>query len=223
MESAAPDQPELLLRRLLSFNPQDLAPYTSEDFIIDAPGVEDIAARCSGVVLAQANAAEDRAIQLLVAGAPLVFIGDAALQDSALVKRLAARYPERVGIYAPARRQSVSWSFDTVSNADFKVMTPSLAEPAWEVLKADGTPTGTLLTWWLTELRQLGAVQFLVHAEVRDDTDLNILAGLVEMLGESLWVAPRSPECLPLADWINYGRCRQLALSAIDAEHLRIT
>lgn len=219
MESASPvDNPAeksaLALRRLLRFDSVMALEIGADDVVFDAEGVESVAAECAGIILERGDAA--RAATLLAAGLPCVLLGETALIDSEMVALLAQAHPGCVGIYAPVRRQAVDWSFETVSNADFKTVTPSCCEPAWEVLKADGTPTGTLAAWWLGALRDLGATQFLVHADLRDDTDLNILAGLVETLGESLWIAPRSEACLPLADCLNYGQCRQLALSAAD-------
>lgn len=201
----------LALRHLCRFDPTSALEVDADDVVFDTAGVEAIAAECGGIILAQGDAA--RAETLLAAGASCVLLGEVALVDSGVVSRLAQAYPGRIGIYAPAQRQAVSWSFETVSNADFKTVTPSVCEPAWEVLKADGTPTGTLVHWWLGALRELGATQFLVHADVRDDTDLNILAGLVETLGDSLWLAPQTETCLPFADCVNYGQCRQWVLA----------
>lgn len=219
MEAVVVDQPTLTVRRLSQFDPENSSEFTATDFVFDKPGVEELAAVCAGIVLPERAGAEARAAILLDAGAPLVLLGESALFDSELVRRLAESHPGKVGIYAPAQRQAVSWTLDTVSNADFRTMTPSVCEPAWEVIKANGAPTGTLLAWWLAAMRDLGATQFLVHANVRDDADLNILAGLVESFGEQLWIAPRDEEgCLPYDDWVDYGHCRQLVLSAAGYE-----
>ncbi|MFN6960804.1 MAG: hypothetical protein ACK4N6_01055 [Rhodocyclaceae bacterium] len=215
MEVAVVDTPALTVRRLCCFDPENRCEFDVKDYIFDAPGVEELAAGCAGIILREGAGSEARAATLLTAGAPLVFLGEGALFDGELVRRMAQSYPGRIGIYALAQRQAVSWTLDTVSNADFRTVTPSVGEPAWEVLKANGAPTGTLLGWWLAAMRERGATQFLVHVDVRDDTDLNILAGLVETFGEGLWVGPRSDEgCLPFEEWINYGHCRQLVLSA---------
>lgn len=213
MESAAVEKSALALRRLLSFDPESALEILPDDFIVDVPGVESIAASCAGIILARGEEAEARATALLAADALLVLLGEAALTDSGVVARLASAHPGKVGIYAPVGRQTVSWSFETLSNADFKTVTPSYCEPAWEVLKADGSPTGTLAGWWLNAMRTLGASHFLIAADVRDDTDLNILAGLVEDFGDSLWVGPRNDETTFLSDWVCHGQCRQLALS----------
>lgn len=202
-----------------------LCPYESgtevgeADFVIDAPGIKAVASFCAGVVLETGD--EARAVTLITSGAPVVFLGEAALLDSTLVERLVAAHGgKRIGIYAPAKRQAVSWSFETVSNADFKTVAPSFCEPAWEVLKADGTATGTLLSWWLAALRNLGATQFLVRVDIRDDIDLNLCAGLQETFGDTLWLGPLTESEPALADWIRYGQARQLVLPAeIHARH----
>ena len=95
---------------------------------------------------------------LLLAGAPCVFIGEAALRDSALVEALVAEFgSKRIGLYVPVRRMQVNWSMDAVSNADFRVMTPSVCEPCWEILRADGSRSGTHAGWWIGEMFRLGA------------------------------------------------------------------
>jgi hypothetical protein len=212
MEQDVRQKSAVVVRRLLRHAPDDAASVGPDDFIFDAPGVEAIASECAGVVIAEGD--EMRAATLLSVGAPLVLLGEAALRDSTIVGRLVAAHgAERVGIYAPVRRQAVSWSFETASNADFKTVTPSHCEPAWEVLLADGTPTGTLVAWWLTTLRDLGATRFLVRTAIHDDVDLNLCADLVERFDNALWLAPVVGDDVPLADWVRYGQARQLALA----------
>jgi len=207
--AAAPAESALAIRRWLAFEAG--AEIEPDDFVFDAPGIEAVAALCAGVILASGD--EQRAATLLAAGADCVFVGEAALIDSTAINRLVARYGgESVGIYAPLRRQTVSWSLETVSNADFKTITPSRCEPAWEVVKADGSSTGALAPWWLAAMRELGASRFLVQVDIRDDTDLNLCAGLVEDLGDALWIGPLADPAPGLADWVEYGQCRQLAL-----------
>jgi hypothetical protein len=213
MESASPEKSALATRRLLPAVALDTPnrEVDAGDLLIDAPGVESLASFSAGVVLETGD--EARAATLLASGASVVFLGEAALRDSTIIERLATAYgSDSVGIYAPARRQAVSWSFETASNADFKTVAPSVCEPAWEVLKADGAATGTLLPWWLSAMRDLGATQFLVRADIRDDTDLNICAGLVETFGDQLWLGPLKDAAPQLDDWIAYGQCRQLVL-----------
>jgi imidazole glycerol phosphate synthase subunit HisF len=201
----------MTVRRLRQFAATDAATIGADDFVFDASGVEAVADACAGIVLAQGD--EQRAATLLSIGAPLVLLGEAALRDSGIVQRLAAAFGgERIGVYAPVRRQAVSWGFESVSNADFRTVTPSHCEPAWEVLLADGAPTGTLVAWWLTALRDLGATQFLVQPAIDDDIDLNLCADLVERLDSALWLIPAVGGAVPLADWVRYGQARQLAL-----------
>lgn len=157
---------------------------------------------------------ESRAAGLLEAGVPQVLLGEAAMADAELPGRLATRFgAARVGLFVPARRMVVSWSFDTVSNADFRVVTPSLCEPGWEILRADGSATGIRVDWWLGEMNERAPGTVLVQVDMRDDTDLNLCAGLVEDLGERLWIAPAGRSALPaLADWIVYGKATRIAL-----------
>lgn len=179
-------------------------------FLFDGETSERHFARCCGVIVRGRDA--QRAEALLAAGAPLVLLGEAALYDSELIARLTQGYPGRVGIYAPTRRMPVSWTLETESNADFKTLAPSICEPNWEILREDGSPTGTLLRWWMRAMRERGASCFLVEAEVRDDADLNILAGLVEDFDETLWLTPRPGKRLPFSEWQCYGHCRRFAL-----------
>lgn len=210
MDRAVSEKSSLLIRRLAAFDPERTERITAEDFLFDAPGIETVADACAGIVVATGGA--ERAMTLLAVGAPFVFLGDAALSDSDALTRLAQAHPGRIGIHALARRMAVSWSFETASNADFKTVAPSLCEPSWEILKSDGAPTGVLAGWWLKAMQDLGAMGMLVRAEVCDDTDLNILAGLSEEFGDLLWVAPLNGMHLPLADWVVYGHGRRLAL-----------
>mgnify|MGYP005844902551 CR=1 FL=1 len=156
---------------------------------------------------------EARAVALLEAGAARVFVGDAALADAGVVARLAGRFGEaRVGVYVPARRMEVSWSFETVSNADFKVVTPSVCEPCWEILRADGSASGTRVHWWLGEMIKRGASAALLRVDLRDDADLNLCAGLVEELGERLWLGPLAHSEPALGDWVAYGKLARIVL-----------
>jgi hypothetical protein len=209
-EAPAAQKSTLAIRRCVVF--EGGTGIEADDLVFDEPGVEAVAALCAGIVLA--NGDEQRAATLLTAGADCVYVGEAALKDSTVIDRLVTKHgAERIGVYAPLRRQSISWSFETVSNADFKTVTPSHCEPAWEVLRADGTGTGTLASWWLAALREQGASHFLVQVDIRDDTDLNRCAGLVEQFGDTLWIGPLADPQPHLADWVDYGQCRQIVLS----------
>lgn len=162
-----------------------------------------------------AGESEDMAATLLNAGAKKVFLGEAALFDSAVVTRLVHRFgSERIGLHVPVQRQSVSWSFETESNEDFNVVTPSLCEPVWEVLKANGESSGVRAATWMDAMLQHGIGTVLLRADIRDDADLNLCAGLVETVGDKLWVAPLNDPAPPLADWVAFGQVRQLALPA---------
>ena len=208
--ASVPPSPCTAIRSLWRFADADATRIGSDDLVFDAPGVEAVADACAGIVVVDGD--EQRATTLLNIGAPVVFLGEAALRDSGIVQRLAAAFgSERIGVHAPAQRQSVSWGFETVSNADFRTVTPSHCEPAWEVLLADGSATGTLVAWWLGAMRDLGASQFLVRVAIDDDADLNLCADLVERYGDALWLQP-APGTVPLSDWIRYGQARQFAL-----------
>jgi hypothetical protein len=209
-EAPAAQESALAVRRWIAF--EDGAQVDADDLAFDGPGIEAVAALCAGVVLATGD--EQHVATLIAAGADRVFVGDAALLDSSVVDRLVTKHgADRIGIYAPLRRQTVSWSFETVSNADFKTVTPSHCEPAWEVIRADGTSTGSLAMWWLKAMRGLGAARFLVRVDIHDDTDLNLCAGLVEEFGDALWIGPLTEPAPHLADWVEHGQCRQLILS----------
>ncbi|MCC4115720.1 hypothetical protein LLG90_10205 [Aromatoleum toluclasticum] len=181
-------------------------------FAFDGERDEPAPAGVAGVVLRRAG--EVRAEALLAAGAATVFIGEAALRDSAMVERLAAKFGAgRIGLYVPARRMEIGWSFDTTSNADFRVVTPSQCEPCWEILRADGSRCGVRMHWWLGEMMKRGAAAALVQVDIRDDTDLNLCAGLVEDFGERIWLGPLDDRDPAFGDWTTYGRIERIALA----------
>jgi len=156
---------------------------------------------------------EATAATLLNAGAKKVFLGEVALFDSSVVTRLVQAFGSaRIGLHVPVQRQSVNWSFETESNADFNVVTPSLCEPVWEVLKANGEPSGVRAANWISAMLQHGVGTVLLRSDMGDDTDLNLCAGLVEAVGDKLWVAPLTDAVPAMADWINFGQVTQLAL-----------
>lgn len=151
--------------------------------------------------------------RLLGAGAKKVFLGEAALFDSSMISRLVKTFGSaRIGLQVAVQRQPVSWTFETQSNEDFNVVTPSLCEPVWEVLKADGKSSGVRAHSWIQTMVGHGVSTVLIRSDICDDTDLNLCAGMVESLGDKLWVAPLSDGAPPLADWIEFGQVRQLAL-----------
>ena len=150
---------------------------------------------------------------ILDAGTQDVFIGEDALLDGALVEKLVTEYGSgRIGLHVPVRRMQVSWSMDIDSNADFRVMTPSVCEPCWEILRADGTRSGTHAAWWIGEMFRLGATDALIQADIEDDVDLNILAGLTERWGDRLWLAPLNETNPDLESWVNLGGAARLAV-----------
>lgn len=186
-------------------------PAAEEQFVYDNPAVDACAGQCAAVILSAGD--ETRAEVLLAAGARQVLIGEAALLDSGIIERLVAKFgKERIGLAVPVRNLAVNWAFETVSNADFKVVTPSICEPTWEVLRADGSGTATHAEWWIGQMVERGAHAVLLLADIDSDSDLNLCASLVEKLDAQLWVAPRTMGAPPLADWIAFGLVRQLAL-----------
>lgn len=167
--------------------------------------------RLAGVVLAKGS--ETRAVTLLEQGANRVYVGDAALLDGGVITRLSQRFGgARVGVYVSARRLANHWSFETVSNADFKVVTPSTCEPAWEVLRSDGSASAARAHRWIDQMVQRGAQSALLQVDIRDDADLNLCAGLVESLGERVCFAPATDNEPRLYDWVRYGQARRIAL-----------
>ena len=179
-------------------------------FLFDHNAIPANPQRIEGIVAPERG--KDALRHLLLAGAPRVYVGEAALLDGSLVEALAAEFgSERIGLYLPLRRMQVSWSMDTASNADFRVMTPSVCEPCWEILKADGSRSGTHAAWWLGEMFARGASCALLRVDMTDDADLNILAGLGERWGERLWLAPLADPAPNFGAWVELGGVRRLA------------
>lgn len=157
---------------------------------------------------------EARASELLALGARRVLLADAALLDSAVVGRLVQQYGTGcVGVWLPVKITHVSWSIDYISNEDFNCLTPSVGKGGWDVLKSDGTSTGTDAEWWVGQMLALGASMVLISADLHDD-DLNICAGLIEDHGEKLWFSPLQLSNADLEPWVRYGQVRQLVLPA---------
>lgn len=180
-------------------------------FLIDCNHVPADPRKTEGTILTRSG--ETRARQLLAAGAPRVYLGEAALIDSAVVGRLADEFGgARVGIHVPVKRMQVSWCMDTASNADFRVMTPSICEPCWEILMADGSRSGTHASWWIEEMFKLGASSALIQVDIADDADLNILAGLTERWADRLWLAPRHDPNPDFESWVTFGGATRLAM-----------
>lgn len=184
-------------------------------FLCCTPRLTSIPHLVANAQVLLAGEPEAMATALLNAGAKTVFLGEVALFDGTLVSRLVHRFgAERIGLHVPVQRQSVSWSFETESNEDFNVVTPSLCEPVWEVLKANGESSGVRAASWIDAMLHHGVSSVLLRADLCDDADLNLCAGLVELVGDKLWVAPLHDTAPSIADWITYGQVTQLALPA---------
>jgi len=162
-----------------------------------------------------ANGTEARASELLAIGAERVLLADAALLDSAVVGRLVQQHGTgRIGVWLPVKKASISWSLDKKApNAGFKCMMPSMGVAGWEVLKSDGTSTGTDAEWWVGQMLALGASMALIGVDMQDD-DLNICAGLIEQHGEKLWFTTHKQPDADLEPWVRWGQVRQLVLPA---------
>lgn len=187
------------------------------DFLIDDGFWLGDGTGIRGIVLPDQD--ESRARGLLEMEVPMVFIGEAALQDGELVERLARQYgPERIGVYLPVKRMEVSWALETTSNADFKTFAPSHCEPAWEILLADGSRSGTLAAWWLGAMLERGAGSAMIRADILDDTDLNICASLTEHHAHRLWFTPVTAGANRYADWLRWGKVARLAVPVPDFE-----
>ena len=186
--------------------------YISDGFLVDPETEGTVAA----AVLLPTEPLS-RARELLATTTAGIYLGHAALVDGTAVGRLAAEFGSgRVGVYVPAKRMEVNWAIDTLSNADFKFMRPSVCEPCWEILDGSGKRTGTHAAWWIGEMLAAGASSALVRVAMEDDADLNICAGLVERFGERVWVNPDERSHAELTRWVQEGKVRQLALTADD-------
>lgn len=199
----------LAVRRLAARLPTP--PPHEPVFLYDGAGIPVETSAIEAVVLTRQG--EERARRWLESGVTRVYLGEAALIDGALVERLSANFgPERVGVYVPARRLEVGWDLDAESNADFRVMRPTLCEPCWEILMADGTRTGTFAAWWIGEMFARGAASALVRADIADDTDLGILAALTAQWGDRLWIAPLEQDRPDLESWVTLAQATRLAI-----------
>lgn len=198
---------EITLRRWAE--PED-SPFAEPVFLFDS---DDLPEELSHVSVVLRSAGRERARELLERGAERVLPGEAALLDSSLIEHLSREFgSERVGVWVPARRLEVSWALDQHSNADFRCVTPSYAKSAWEVLKSDGSRSGTDAGWWLGQVLERGASLALLGADIADDTDLNLCAELMEQFGTCLWLTPLANPEADLLPWIQFGQARNLAI-----------
>ncbi len=179
-------------------------------FMLDQEQASTESVRGQSVVLLAGN--EARAHRLLVDGVARVLLCDAALLDGTLIPRLVEQYGgERIGVAVLARKHSVTWALDMVSNADFRCLTPSYGKPGWELVLSNGSGTGSDAEWWLGEMLGCGASAALIQVDIQDD-DLNTCAGLMETHGNQLWFTPwRQPDA-DLEPWVRYGQVRQILL-----------
>jgi hypothetical protein len=188
---------------------------------------DDLPESLLGVNVVLSSGTEGRAGELLARGADRVLLGDLALLDSSAVARLVEQFGnERIGVWLAAQKTGISWSLDVKApNAGFKCMMPSVGVVGWDVLKNDGTSTGTDAEWWVGQMLALGASIALVSMDMQDD-DLNICAGLIETHGDKLWFSPRLQPNADLELWVHWGQVRQLVLPTPnerdDAEMARI-
>lgn len=189
-------------------------------FVFDAESLPADPATLLGVVLPTQGLR--RAQELLERGVPQVLLGEAALLDGGMVEKLAGKFgAERVGIYVPTMRMQVNWAMDVTSNADFRIMRPSVCEPCWEVLRGDGARSGANAAWWVGEMQKRGATTVMVRTDIRDDWDLNLCAALVEQCGDRLWIGPLEDERPALAEWIEYSNAGHLVVprALYDTDH----
>lgn len=203
--------PEITLCRWA--NPED-GPFAEPVFIFDG---DDLPEDLTHVTVVLRSAGRERARELMARGAARVLLGEAALLDSSLIETLSKEIgAEKVGVWVPARRLEVSWALDITSNADFRCITPSCAKPAWEVLKSDGSRSGTEAGWWLGQMLEHGASLALLGVDIADDTGLNLCAELMEQFGTRLWLTPLTNPGADLLPWVRYGQARNLAIPDIE-------
>lgn len=158
---------------------------------------------------------EEVARSALEGGATRVFLSGTSARMGDIVARLASDFgAERLGVWADVAPMEVRWRLETESNADFKTLAPSMPEPCWEMLAADGTRTGHRVDYWLERMFDSGATAALVRTDLAtyDDRDLNVCAGLVERFAERLWMTPASAAECSLDEWTRYGHASRFVL-----------
>ena len=193
----------------------EYGPFAEPVFLFDGDDLPEDLTHVSVVLRAVGR---ERARELVARGAARVLLGESALLDSSLIEILSREYgTEKVGVWVPAQRLEVSWALDITSNADFRCITPSCAKPAWEVLKSDGSRSGTEAGWWLGQMLERGTSLALLGVDIADDTGLNLCAELVEQFGAQLWLTPLAKPEADLLPWIQFGQARNLAIP--DSEH----
>ncbi len=185
-------------------------PVAGECFVEDAADLPESLAQLN---VAMGAGSEARAGELLARGAARVLLGELALLDSTAVERLLAEYGgERIGIWVRAARSSISWTLDAEApNAGFKCMMPSMGVAGWDVLKNDGTPTGTDAEWWIGQMIERGVSLVLISNDLQNE-DMNICATLVLNHGDKLWFSTRLYSDADLEPWVRWGQVRQMVL-----------
>jgi len=173
----------------------------------------DLPESLSGLNVAMGAGSEARVAELLARDAERVLLGELALTDSAAVERLVAQHGgERIGIWVRSARSVISWTLDVEPpNAGFRCMMPSMGVAGWDVLKSDGTPTGTDAEWWIGQMLGMGVSMALVSIDM-EDKDLNICATLILNHGDKIWLSPRHEPNANLEPWVRWGQVRQLVL-----------
>lgn len=185
------------------------APFAEPVFLFDRDDLPESLVNAS-VVLREGGV--ERAHELLARSATRVLLGDAALKDSSIIAPLAKEIgAERLGLWVPIRRMSVSWVLDTESNADFRCVAPSRVKAAWEVMLNNGSATGTDATWWIAQMLAHASMA-LIAADLNDHADLNICAEMTEQHGPRLWLTPLSSRDTDLRPWIHYGHVHNLVV-----------
>jgi hypothetical protein len=56
----------------------------------------------------------------------------------------------------------------------------------------------------------------MIRADILDDTDLNLCAGLTELHADRLWFAPMTAGANRYADWLRWGKVARLAVPVTD-------
>jgi hypothetical protein len=203
-------QPEQTLPLVFAHWSSDVSDAAEAGFMHDPHPSSTAALRGHSIVLLAGD--EARAHQLLATGAARVLLGDAALLDGTLIRRLVEQYGgARIGVAVSARKHNVTWTLDMVSNADFRCLTPSYGKRGWELMLSRGDGTGADAEWWLGEMLGCGASVALIQVDLQDD-DLNICAGLMEGHGSKLWFTPWQQPDIDIEPWVRYGQVRQILL-----------
>lgn len=190
-------------------------PEAGPGFIVDAPGLPD---SLDGLIVVTDSRDEAHIGQLLARGAQYVLVGELALLDGLAFERLLAELGSaRLGVWVRAVRNEIIWSLaDEAPNAGFKCMQPSMGLPGWDILRADGSTTGTDAEWWIGEMLGKGIAMALICIDMQDE-DMNICATLMLKHGAALWFSPLHQPEVDLEPWVRWGKVRQLVLPVGDA------